>query len=182
MFDIDFTRLIEQLIYQPQSPMIFSSGIFLFLFLGFTLIYNLMGKADTLRILFVTLFSYYFYYKSSGFFFWLLALVTISDYFIAKAIGKTLPSPSLQGGSGRFLAKTLVVLSLLLDLGLLIFFKYTNFLGESICTLLENCGVHVPSYITGSYLQGGVWQPRDIFLPVGISFFPFQALSCTVDV
>lgn len=40
MFDIDFTRLIEQLIYQPQSPMIFSSGIFLFLFLGFTLIYN----------------------------------------------------------------------------------------------------------------------------------------------
>ncbi len=62
MFDIDFTRLIEQLIYQPQSPMIFSSGIFLFLFLGFTLIYNLLGKADTLRILFVTLFSYYFYY------------------------------------------------------------------------------------------------------------------------
>ena len=182
MFDIDFTRLIEQLIYQPQSPMIFSSGIFLFLFLGFTLIYNLMGKADTLRILFVTLFSYYFYYKSSGFFFWLLALVTISDYFIAKAIGQTLPSPSLQGGSGRFLAKTLVVLSLLLDLGLLIFFKYTNFLGESICTLLENCGVHVPSYITGSYLQGVVWQPRDIFLPVGISFFTFQSLSYTIDV
>ena len=73
MFDIDFSRLIEQLLYQPDSPMIFSSGIFLFLFLGFTLIYNCLGKADTLRILFVTLFSYYFYYKSSGFFFWLLA-------------------------------------------------------------------------------------------------------------
>ena len=174
MFDIDFTRLIEQLIYQPQSPMIFSSGIFLFLFLGFTLIYNLLGKADTLRILFVTLFSYYFYYKSSGLFFWLLALVTTSDYFIAKAIAQV----KEKGG----VAKTLVFLSLLLDLGLLVFFKYTNFLGESICTLLENCGVHVPSYITGSYLQGVVWQPRDIFLPVGISFFTFQSLSYTIDV
>ena len=100
MFDIDFSRLIEQLLYQPDSPMIFSSGIFLFLFLAFTLIYNLLCKADTLRILFVTLFSYYFYYKSSGLFFWLLALVTISDYFIARAIGQILPSPSLQGGSG----------------------------------------------------------------------------------
>ena len=174
MFDIDFARLIEQLIYQPQSPMIFSSGIFLFLFLGFTLIYNLLGKADTLRILFVTLFSYYFYYKSSGIFFWLLALVTTSDYFIAKAIAQV----KEKGG----VAKTLVFLSLLLDLGLLVFFKYTNFLGESICTLLGNCGVHVPSYITGSYLQGVVWQPRDIFLPVGISFFTFQSLSYTIDV
>ena len=174
MFDIDFTRLIEQLIYQPQSPMIFSSGIFLFLFLGFTLIYNLLGKADTLRILFVTLFSYYFYYKSSGIFFWLLALVTTSDYFIAKAIAQV----KEKGG----VAKTLVFLSLLLDLGLLVFFKYTNFLGESICTLLGNCGVHVPSSITGSYLQGVVWQPRDMFLPVGISFFTFQSLSYTIDV
>ena len=103
-----------------------------------------------------------------------MALVTTSDYFIAKAIAQV----KEKGG----VAKTLVFLSLLLDLGLLVFFKYTNFLGESICTLLENCGVHVPSYITGSYLQGVVWQPRDIFLPVGISFFTFQSLSYTIDV
>lgn len=174
MFDIDFSRLFEQLQYLPDSPMIFSSGIFLFLFLGFTLIYNLLGKADTLRILFVTLFSYYFYYKSSGLFFWLLALVTTSDYFIAKAIAGV----KEKGG----MAKTLVVLSLVLDLGLLVFFKYTNFLGESICTLLADCGVQVPSAISGSYLLGVTWQHRDIFLPVGISFFTFQSLSYTIDV
>ena len=86
MFDIDYLLLIEQLLYQPDSPMIFSSGIFLFLFLVFTFIYNLLGKADTLRILFVTFFSYYFYYKSSGMYFVLLALVTTCDYFIARAI------------------------------------------------------------------------------------------------
>ena len=173
MFDIDFSRLAEQLLYMPDSPMIFSSGIFLFLFLGFTLIYNVLGKADTLRILFVTLFSYYFYYKSSGMFFCLLALVTVSDYFIAKAIGGV--------GKGS-LAKTLVFLSLLLDLGLLVFFKYTNFLGETICTMLNSIGVHVPSSISGSSLNSVAWQPRDIFLPVGISFFTFQSLSYTIDV
>lgn len=174
MFDIDITRVASELLYQPDSPMIFSSGIFLFLFLGFTLIYNLLGKADTLRILFVTLFSYYFYYKSSGMFFWLLALVTVSDYFIARAIAGVKERGAL--------AHTLVLLSLVLDLGLLIFFKYTNFLGESICTLLADCGIHVPASISGSYLQGIAWQPREIFLPVGISFFTFQSLSYTIDV
>ncbi|MBO4215122.1 MAG: hypothetical protein J5888_02160, partial [Bacteroidaceae bacterium] len=184
MFDIDFSRLIEQLLYQPESPMIFSSGIFLFLFLAFTLIYCILGTWETTRmgkdaqrmgwrILFVTFFSYYFYYKSSGFFFWLLALVTTSDYFIARAIGGV--------GKGA-LGKALVVLSLVLDLGLLVFFKYTNFLGETICSLLTNCGVHVPSSISGSYLLDVTWQPRDIFLPVGISFFTFQSLSYTIDV
>ncbi|MCQ2256960.1 MAG: MBOAT family protein [Bacteroidaceae bacterium] len=173
MFDIDWLRVLSQFEYQPESPMIFSSGIFLFLFLVFTLIYNLLGKADTLRILFVTLFSYYFYYKSSGVFFVLLAIVTVSDYFIARAISRI-----ERGG----LAKTLVVLSLVLDLGLLAFFKYTNFIGEGICYLLHSFGVEVPSSISGSYLVGVVWQPRDIFLPVGISFFTFQSLSYTLDV
>lgn len=173
MFDIDFSLLLQQLLYLPDSPMIFSSGIFLFLFLGFTLIYNLLGKADTLRILFVTLFSYYFYYKSSGMFFWLLALVTVSDYFIARAI---------EGVGKGMLGKTLVTLSLVLDLGLLVFFKYTNFLGDTLCTFLADWGIHVPSSISGSYLQGVAWQPRDIFLPVGISFFTFQSLSYTIDV
>lgn len=173
MFDIDWQRVLDQLTYQPDSPMIFSSGIFLFLFLGFTLIYNLLGKADTLRILFVTLFSYYFYYKSSGLFFCLLALVTVSDYFIAKA---------LDGLGKCGMAKTLVALSLILDLGLLVFFKYTNFLGDTICTFLSSCGVHIPASISGSYHLGVAWQPRDIFLPVGISFFTFQSLSYTIDV
>ena len=167
MFDIEFSRVLEQLQYMPDSPMIFSSGIFLFLFLGFTLIYNMLGKADTLRIIFVTLFS-------SGMFFWLLALVTVCDYYIARAIG------GLKEKGG--LAKTLVALSLIIDLGLLVFFKYTNFLGETICTALAANGIHVPASISGSFLQGVAWQPRDIFLPVGISFFTFQSLSYTIDV
>ena len=62
MWQLDWSKLAEVLTYNAKQPMIFSSGLFLFLFLGFSLIYMLLQKKDTARILFVTLFSYYFYY------------------------------------------------------------------------------------------------------------------------
>ncbi|RAZ73158.1 MBOAT family protein, partial [Klebsiella oxytoca] len=74
----------------------------------------------TARILFVTLFSYYFYYKSSGTYFFLLALVTVCDFLLAQWMDRT---------EGRWKRKGLVTLSLGVNLGLLAYFKYTNFLG-----------------------------------------------------
>ena len=82
--DIDFSRLKEVLTYDPQAPMIFSSGIFLWLFAAFMVVYVLLQRKYTARILFVTLFSYYFYYKSSGTYFFLLAIVTVADFFLAQ--------------------------------------------------------------------------------------------------
>lgn len=58
--DIDFSRLKEVLTYDPQAPMIFSSGIFLWLFAAFMVVYVLLQRKYTARIMFVTLFSYYF--------------------------------------------------------------------------------------------------------------------------
>lgn len=153
---IDFNKILEQLAYDPSSPMIFTSGVFLWTLLVFSFIYMLMGKTTTLRLLFVTAFSYFFYYKSSGFYFFLLAVVTLSDYLIARAIGKT------ERRAGR---RLLLILSLVIDLGLLAYFKYTNFFGE-----------------TYANLTGGTFTPLDIFLPVGISFFTFQSLSYTIDI
>ena len=156
MFDIDLSRILSVLTYDPATPMIFSSGLFLWLFLGFTLVYwllSLRDKTETLRILFVTLFSYYFYYKSSGFYFGLLALVTLSDFYLARALSECQPK--------SLAARILVALSLLIDLGLLGYFKYTNFLGS---------------------LFLADWHHLDIFLPVGVSFFTFQSLSYTIDV
>ena len=56
MWQLDWSKLAEVLTYNAKQPMIFSSGLFLFLFLGFSLIYMLLQKKDTARILFVTLF------------------------------------------------------------------------------------------------------------------------------
>lgn len=150
-------NLIHTLSYNPQEPMIFSSGTFLLLFLGFSFVYMLLQKRFNARLLFVTLFSYYFYYKSSGMYFCLLALVTLSDFYIARAIDRN--------RDNRQLGKRLVTLSLLIDLGLLGYFKYTNFFAGMIAQMI-----------------GHNFQPWDIFLPVGISFFTFQSMSYTIDV
>ena len=45
--DIDFSRLKEVLTYDPQAPMIFSSGIFLWLFAAFMIVYTLLQRKYT---------------------------------------------------------------------------------------------------------------------------------------
>lgn len=154
--DLDWSRLRDVLVYDPQAPMIFSSGLFLWLFAAFVAVYLLLQRRTTARLLFVTLFSYYFYYKSSGTYFFLLALVTVSDFLIARFMERTVV---------RWKRKLWVTLSLFINLGLLCYFKYTNFFGECLASF-----------------TGGNFEPLDIFLPVGISFFTFQSLSYTIDV
>lgn len=86
---VNAQQLLQQLAYDPKSPMIFSSGIFLWLFCAFIVIYALLWRKTTPRLAFVLAFSYYFYYKSSGTYFILLALVTCTDFIIASVLGNT---------------------------------------------------------------------------------------------
>ena len=148
-------KIVQLLQYDPVSPLIFSSGLFLFLFGGFTFFYQFMRREVMLRIVYVTLFS--LYYKTSGFFFLLLIAVSVSDFLIGKGIARS----DRQG-----LRKGLLALSVALDIGLLIYFKYTNFF----------IGI-----VNG--LSGHHWLDfQNIFLPVGISFFVFQSISYTADI
>lgn len=154
--ELDWSKLGQQFCYDPKEPLLFCSSLFLFMFLGFSLIYYLLNKKTTLRLLFVTAFSYYFYYKSSGLYFILLAVVTLSDYLIGQKLYRTINQSK---------RKRLVVLSVLINLGLLCYFKYTNFLYSILCPLWD-----------------GTFEPLDIILPVGISFFTFQSMSYTIDI
>jgi len=156
MFSIDIHKLLNQFRYNPEEPLIFNSGLFLILFLGFLIIYILLSKTHRPKLLFVTLFSLYFYYKSSGVYFLLLLSTTLIDYSLASLIYKT----RLQ-----WKRSTLLALSLVANLGVLGYFKYTNFLHEIFSTA-----------------AGISYQPFDIFLPVGVSFFTFQSLSYTIDI
>ena len=156
MWQLDWSKLSDLLTYNPQQPMIFSSGLFLFLFLGYSLVCVLLQKHTSARLLFVSAFSYYFYYKSSGFYFFLLGIVTVSDFLLARRMERT---------ETPWKRKLLVTVSLCINLGLLCYFKYTNFFYEMLAPLWN-----------------GSFQPLDIFLPVGISFFTFQSLSYTLDV
>ena len=150
-------KLLALLSYDASSPLIFSSGLFLFLFAGFLLLYGMFRRAPMARIVYVILFSLYFYYKSSGIYFLLLIFTATSDFLIARVMART------ESRAGR---RWLVALSVAVNLGMLGYFKYTNFLIE----------------IANQMFGQGFLQFRNIFLPVGISFFVFQSMSYTIDV
>ncbi|SEM90552.1 D-alanyl-lipoteichoic acid acyltransferase DltB, MBOAT superfamily [bacterium A37T11] len=154
--DIDLSRLLDQFIYHKESPLIFNSGIFLFIFFGFISVYALLSKTHHAKFLFVVLFSLYFYYKSSGFYFLLLIFSTVVDYNLGKWMHQ-----SENQGKRRFL----LVFSIVLNLGILLYFKYTNFILQ-----------------TYDDVMGRHFERMDIFLPIGISFFTFQSLSYSIDI
>ena len=151
------SRIVELLHYNPTAPLIFNSGLFLFLFVAFLALYLLLRRTTTLRIIYVTAFSLFFYYKSSGLYFLLLVFAAVSDYLISHAIARS-DDPRTR--------KRWVAASVAINLGMLGYFKYTNFFVE----------------IANSLAGAGFLDFQNIFLPVGISFFVFQSMSYTIDV
>lgn len=156
MFQFDIHKLLQQLTYNPQEPLLFNSGVFLFLFTGFLWLYIALSPTQRPKMILVILFSLYFYYKSSGEYFVLLLVAVVVDFTLAHLIYST---------RTKWKKKFFIVLTLLVNLGMLGYFKYTNFLFE-----------------TFSSFRGDEFEPMDIFLPVGVSFFTFQSLSYTLDV
>ena len=156
MFSYDIHKLLQQFVYNPQEPLLFNSGFFLFLFSGFLWLYIALSPTDRPKMIYVILFSLYFYYKSSGEYFVLLLIAVIVDFTLAKLI---------FGTSVQWQKKVFIVITLLVNLGMLGYFKYTNFLFDTYFSF-----------------TGREFAPMDIFLPVGVSFFTFQSLSYTLDV
>ena len=155
-YHFDTHKLLQQFAYNPAEPLIFNSGFFLFLFTAFLFVYASLSQTQRPKLVFVTLFSLYFYYKSSGGYFVLLILATVVDFTLAKLIHRS---------TDKLWKKAYIILTLIVNLGLLGYFKYTNFLYESFFWNSQN-----------------EFQPLDIFLPVGVSFFTFQSLSYTLDI
>lgn len=170
IFDnIDLAKIPELFLYDPKAPMLFSSGLFMFLFLGFFIIYMLLQHQTKWRILYVTLFSLYFYYKSSGLWFGLLLITSTSDFLIGRQIART---------EKLLWRKLLVTLSLCINLGMLSYFKYFNFIWNALAGL----GHEIGRWFSIPVLENLAYEPMDIFLPVGISFFTFQSISYVIDI
>lgn len=149
-------NLADMLQYDPSAPMLFSSGLFWVLFLLFLPVYALLKGSRVKMVLFVVAFSLYFYYKSSGLFFLMLIGTSLIDWGISWAIFRM---------KKRIGKRALLWLSVLISLSILGYFKYANF-------FLWNWNAMVE----------GNFQPLDIILPVGISFYTFQSISYVVDV
>ncbi|MEI6817929.1 MAG: MBOAT family protein, partial [Bacteroidota bacterium] len=118
MNQIDIDKFLNLFVYDKKSPILFNTGFFLILFLFFYAGYLLLRNRQRGRIIYVILFSYFFYYKSSGIYFLILIGSTIVDYFLSHLI-----NDSISKARKSFY----LVFSLVLNLGMLAYFKYTNF-------------------------------------------------------
>ncbi|HEX2920226.1 MAG TPA: MBOAT family O-acyltransferase [Bacteroidales bacterium] len=154
--------------------MIFSSSVFWLFLLVVLAGYSLVYRKLFLRNFYLLVFSLFFYYKSGGLFVSLLFLVIIVDYSCGLIIGTS---------RKRFVRKLFIAFSILSNLVLLGYFKYTGFITESINSVFGT------TFITKDFLAelsnirfGTHFDISNIVLPVGISFFTFQSLSYTIDV
>lgn len=153
---MEWNDIWNWLSYDPQRPLLFNSEAFLYLFLGFYLLYIFMTDARRMRILYVIAFSLFFYYKCSGIYFILLIFSSFVDYYISELIYKS---------NHKDQRKWLLILSCIINLGLLAYFKYTGFLADNFNALFS-----------------GDLSFGNIFLPIGISFYTFQTMSYTIDI
>jgi len=105
--------------------------------------------------------SYFFYAYWDWRFLILIAISSIVDFVVGLALDKT---------EEKFKRKRLLGLSLFVNLGLLFYFKYTNFFIDSFVESFK---------FFGTEIEIGT---LNIILPVGISFYTFQTLSYTIDI
>ena len=105
--------------------------------------------------------SYIFYMRWNVWLIVLIMITTITAYLAGIGIGRT---------QNRRIKKLFLAVTLIICLGLLVFFKYINFILESAVGIIRLFGTEQDSI---------VWN---IILPVGISFYTFQTLSYVIDV
>jgi D-alanyl-lipoteichoic acid acyltransferase DltB (MBOAT superfamily) len=106
-------------------------------------------------LLWVIAFDLFFFWKANGWLMLLLPATAAVNYFLTEAMRRA------RRGRG-----SLLTLTILADLSALVYFKYSGFFVEGILNPLLNSNFAV----------------GDIVLPIGISFYTFQAISYSVDV
>jgi alginate O-acetyltransferase complex protein AlgI len=141
--------------------MLFNSGVFLKFFTGFLLLYWLVRNHLRARNILIVAASYLFYGWWDYRFLGLILFSSVLDYLVGLGIAR-------QSDPGR--RKLWLTASVMVNLGILGFFKYFDFFVTSFAAALQKMGVPFQTFTLG------------IILPVGISFYTFQAMSYTIDV
>lgn len=149
-------RLASLLTFDAANPMLFNSGLFLVLFVIFLIIYQAVRGYRHIRMLLLIAFSLYFYYKSSEWCVFILCGVCLSDYLLGLWLG---------AAKAPWLRKSIVALNVVINVGMLVYFKYVNLLLDAFTSII-----------------GSTFDPLDVILPAGISFFTFRSISYMVDI
>ena len=160
--------------FDSAHPLLFTQfyfwAFFALVFAGFSLIHS----KPVLRNAYLFFVSLFFYYKTSGLFLLVLLFVVTYNFFAARALRRARP------GWKAFW----VTVSIVIDLGILAYFKYAYFLADFLNDLfglsieVRDVLGELCNTLTGTT----AFRVDAIILPVGISFFTFQAVSYIMDV
>ena len=142
--------------------MIFNSLEFLIFLPIVFIIYWSFKKSVKAQNLFICIASYLFY----GWWNYKFLFLIICTTFLSFASGLLIK----RYREKLLITKTINILSIFFNLLILCIFKYYNFFSQSLVNALSAFGISID------------WVTLDVILPVGISFYTFQALSYTIDV
>ena len=134
--------------------MVFSSLVFLSVFLVVTYLLHLVLPSVKLRNALLVCASLVFYAYGEPVYVLCMLFSAVFNYICAYLIGKGKPN-----------RRAVLTVDIILNLGMLVFFKYTGFLTTQL-NAVTGLSIPVP----------------EITLPIGISFFTFQAMSYVIDV
>ena len=140
--------------------MVFSSNIFLFLFLPvFLTFYYLTPERQRSWVILIGSYIFYAWWRVD--FLLLFMSVTLWNYFIGRSIA--------NAGPQTIPARRWVAIGIIVNLSVLAYFKYANFGVATVNTAMNELGLDP-------------WLLTAVILPIGISFYIFQAISYIIDV
>ncbi len=166
--------MFDFFIYDEKSPMIFTTPSFWYFFAFVMVVYQFIYKNLNLRNLFLMVVSMFFYYKGGGLFIIMLIFSTILDYQFGKVV---------YAAKTDIAKKRIIALSVVVNLGILAYFKYTFFLADIINFFFSS---DLQGYDFIAALSNNIFGTKlditNIILPVGISFYTFQSMSYVIDI
>ena len=161
--------------FDKAQPLLFTQFYFWAFFALVFAVFCLVKNRCLLRNIFLFFVSLFFYYKTSGLFVLILIFITLYNYLAARWMHTRKKTGTRN---------TILAISVIVNLSILFYFKYAYFLTDVVNNLtgMEFRVFDVFSWVGNEITRSNRFSVDTILLPVGISFYTFQAISYIMDV
>ena len=161
--------------FDKAHPLLFTQFYFWAFFAIVFAVFSLIKNRCLLRNAFLFFVSLFFYYKTSGLFTLILIFITIYNFFGAKWLNTRKKDCSRN---------IVLAVSVIVNLSILFYFKYAYFITDVVNNLFgaDFKVFDIFSWVGNQVMRSNRFSVDSILLPVGISFYTFQAISYIMDV
>ena len=173
--DIVLDFLQKLFSFDKAHPLLFTQFYFWAFFAIVFAVFSLIKNKTLLRNAFLFFVSLFFYYKTSGLFTLILIFITLYNFFGAKWLHSR----------KKDLSRNIVLaVSVIVNLSILFYFKYAYFITDVVNNLFGSDFkvFDIFSWMGNQMTGDNRFSVDTILLPVGISFYTFQAISYIMDV